>query len=180
MNKFSNIKFLVSRILVTTLFTLIISFLWINVSTTKAMETDKLLGLNENLVIVYNNDNTDNEIYMMKDSEALKEDANIITVINNNTHNVNLDLLIRINKNSSLDLSYVKYFLNGVVMSFDKIYLQDSLYYYYKLGSVDVDANGSLDNDFYLWLKEGNVTDLSNKTFSYSIVFKENNSLVYN
>jgi len=75
MNKFSNIKFLVSRILVTTLFTLIISFLWINVSTTKAMETDKLLGLNENLVIVYNNDNI-HEVFMSQKGEDIEFSVN--------------------------------------------------------------------------------------------------------
>ena len=79
MNSNKEIKKLLRHIILTTIFTIVISIIWSNISNTKAMQTKNYLAINNALTVTQNINN--DYLYPMQDKEAItKLTKNTITV----------------------------------------------------------------------------------------------------
>lgn len=177
MNSSKEIKTLIRKIILTTIFTIVITVIWSNISNTKAMQTKNYLAINNALTVTHNINN--DYLYPMQDKEAItKLTKNIITVKNNNNTKTNYSLLLRIEKSSTLDLNVLKYEFNGEIGTLNNLYKEDTLYYYYNLSDLNINENGTSESTFIMWINEDAANIAQNKTLSYKIIATDNNALV--
>lgn len=171
------VKTLITRIISNIILTIAISFIWLETIDKNNLQKQQLLAMNNLVVSEFNNNN--NYLYQINDTEIDNLDKNTINIKNTTNNLINCDLLIRIDKKSTLNPKYLKYEFAEKINSLNDLEYEDNTYYYYNLGNIDINPNTDLTNQFVMWLDE-NSNDIENKTLSYKIIAKENNSLVLN
>lgn len=115
----------------------------------------------------------------MTDEFAIKNgDKTILNLKNKSSILKNYTLLLRVEKNSTLNIEYFNYSINNSVYNFkEKIDIADEHYNYYEIYNNSLSENESRDIEFYMWLKSTTGNEAMNKNLTYSFIIKENNEL---
>ncbi len=146
------------------------------------------LWQNDNIVYAKTYDNTsyayvnvsmyqNYEMYPMKDMEALKYLYPMkVTLEKSVVSSTHYTLVIRVSKNSNIDLSEIKLSINNQVYFLNELfYKEDDNYIYYL---IDEGVLKELSKEYYLniWLDENATLTQQKKTFLYDIVNLELNT----
>ncbi len=115
---------------------------------------------------------------MTEDFALEKGDKTILNLKNKSSNLKNYTLLLRVEKDSTLDIKFLNYSINDDAYNFkEKIDIQDEQYNYYELYNNIILENSSIDIQFYIWLKSTTQNEAMNKKLKYSFIVKENNEL---
>ena len=101
-------------------FTFVISIIWLDIIGSREEETNRLMSINNEITLkeTINNKN----LYLINDNSDVNGlENNIITITNNKNEDTSCNLIMLIDKESLVDISYLRFKINNEVKYLDNI-----------------------------------------------------------
>lgn len=161
---------LIFKIILEIVFVTFISIVLIDLSSKKEIQKKEMLAISQDVIVkeTINNKN----LYLINDNANVNLNNNIISIVNNKNINIKCHLIIIIDKNSTVDINYLRYKINSEVKKFDNLIYEDGSNYYYLIDDISIDANSDIDEEFVMWLSD-EYKNLDQNTLSYKIIADE-------
>lgn len=109
-----------------------------------------------------------NNLYPVTNEYALNNlDYSIINVINNTKENKKYNLMLIVEKNSTLDTNYLMININGTTLKLsDCYYAEDDYITYFLIDTNMIEKNSINSNKIYIWLNKEASNNEQNKTLN--------------
>lgn len=109
-----------------------------------------------------------NNLYPVTNEYALNNlDYSIINVINNTKENKKYNLMLIVEKNSTLDINYLMININGKTLKLSDCYYTENNYItYYLIDSNTIKTNTINYNKIYIWLNSDTPNSEQNKNLN--------------
>jgi len=174
------VGFILVRIILTVLFICFIVPIWIE--SCKQMDSYQNIIISSENKIKFDYVKENNYIYKMSDYYAVNEpDKNIVKLNNESASYMKCNLMLRVLKDSTLNLDYLKYITDDEIHYLSDSYShEDDSYKYYLLDQYMIDPSDNIDVEFMLWIDIDIDEDINNKHLYYSVYAYEDGQIVMN
>lgn len=150
-------------------FTFVISIIWLDIIRSREEETNRLISINNEISLkeTINNKN----LYLINDNSDVNGlENNIITITNNKNEDTSCNLIMLIDKESLVDISYLRFRINNEVKYLDNLIYEDNANYYYLIDKLELKANQDIEEYYTIWLSDEYKDVFNNNALTYKMV----------
>lgn len=115
---------------------------------------------------------SNNELYPMTDNYAINNlNKSTICITNSSNREINYQLLLKVNKESSIGLNNLKLRIGNNITKLDNYQYEDEGNYYYSVYSSKLGREDNTNVDYLIWLDE-NTSIITGNNLIYSFEIK--------